>query len=290
MILSMMSFYKENINKPWGKASWEILSTNKQFLEIKIHLPKQFHFLKQIIKNKILSKLSRGEIECNLYIKEYFNTEKKTKLILNKKLITKLIKYITWIKKKNKSGTIDILSILKWPGVITQIQEDNLNNINIELLNSFENTLNNFIKNRKKEGNTLKNKIKTYLYNLEQEIQKIRKKLPALLIEKRKNILKKIKKEKVYINNYKLEKEIILFLQKIDITEELDIFEKHINTIYYTISKDKPVGRKLYFIIQECNRELDKIMSKIMNTNITTMSIKIKILIEQILKQIQNIE
>ncbi|MCR3754680.1 MAG: hypothetical protein DMNBKLKJ_00107 [Candidatus Westeberhardia cardiocondylae] len=290
MIYSVTAYAQYKIEKTWGKILWEIKSTKQNFLTIHIQLPKTFYNLKQKIQKTIYSKIFRGKIECNLFLINYYDNKKNEKLILNKKLAKKLTYFIQWIKKHNPEGTIDILKFLQWPGIITQKKEKNINTIYNILLISFNKTFNKFIQNKKKQGNKLKKKIQKHLYNIAKEITKINKTLPNLLITQKKILLNQIKIKNQHINNEKLEQEKIIFLQKINITKELNHLETHIQKIHNMILKTHTMNYQLNPILQKCTQEIHKITSKIFHIYIIKKSKKLKTLIKKMQKIIQHIE
>ncbi|CEN32068.1 UPF0701 protein YicC [Candidatus Westeberhardia cardiocondylae] len=289
MIANMNAFLTHKIQNQSWKASWKICSTSQRFLEIQINLPQKFYHLKTKIYKQIYSKISRGKIECNLFFEKIQNQQKKNQLYLNKNLAKQLIKSIRWIKQKNKEGYTDILSILKWPGIITK---KNFNPIDAKkLLSSFEEAINNFIKKKIIEGEIIKKEITTLLNKMINKIQKIRTELPFVIMSNKQDILKKINNTEINTNSITPEEETITtFLHNIDITKELDRLEIHINKIQQNLRKDTNVGKYLNFILQECERELHRILKKNTNIYIINSSIELKMFIEKILEHTQNIE
>ena len=289
MICSMTGYARIELKKNWGKAILEIRSVNQRYLEINIRMPEEFRELEFVIRRHIRSNLNRGKIECCLKFEDNYNTEEK--IILNKYLIRKILNTIQWMKVHINEGNVNFLDILKWPGVI-EVKRDNFDNIKKEIVILLKSTIKKLIEVRMHEGIILKKIIERRLILIKNEIKKIKIKLPTVLILYREKLFFKLKESQIIIDKTRFEQEVLLLIQKIDISEELDRIEIHIkdtNTIINNTNSE-PIGRRLDFIMQELNRETNTLASKSINSYITAATIEIKVLIEQIREQIQNIE
>ncbi|MBK4764858.1 MAG: YicC family protein [Pantoea sp. Brub] len=286
MIRSMTAYTYHEIKKKWGSIIWEIRSINQRFLEININLPKQWRILEPSIQKRIRKCVIRGKIECNLYVN---NIIQNNTFIINKILIQKLIKAANWIKLQNNEGIIDPLKILNWPGVLNT-QNKNINNINLILMRTIDQSLNDLILNRENEGKSLKKLIEIRLYKIIKTINKIKIYIPEELKYQRERLLLKLQEASIQIDKNRFEQELIMMVHKTDIEEELDRLYIHVQEVLNILDKTEPVGRRLDFLMQELNRESNTITSKSININITTCAIELKVLIEQIREQIQNIE
>lgn len=287
MIKSMTAFSGNETIYIWGHASWEIRSLNQRYLDIYMDLPKNLFELSTIIRKKIKNQLSRGKIECSLKIN--INQEKNNELFINKNLISTLILHARWIKKEIKEGEIDPIQLLYYPGVLLQ-KTNNNSHINNDLLISFEKTLERLIKNREKEGTCLKEKIIDKLHCISQKINDIQKHIPNSIQQKRTKLLNQIKNTCLNFDETRLEQELFIVIQKIDISEEIDRIIIHIQEIHHLLSKKSPIGKQLGFIAQELQREINTLTAKSIDINIINLAISIKVFIEQIREQIQNIE
>ncbi|WP_263970818.1 YicC/YloC family endoribonuclease [Blochmannia endosymbiont of Colobopsis nipponica] len=286
----MTAFARHIIQNKWGSAAWEIRSVNQRYLEINIILPEQFSELKEIIYKNIKTHLTRGRIECIL--QSNMDLDNVNILDINKKMLNQLTCIIKKIKKKNGEGEIDIIKILNWPGILIK-KKKNLNNNNIqsELLKCFHSVLGDFINNRKREGAAIKEIIEQKLSIIKIELNNIKDKIPTILIEKRKQLLKKIEEIKFHVDVNRTEQELFIFAQKSDISEEIDLLNLYLKETENILKKEKgAIGRKLDFMMQELNRETNTVTSKSSNIYITKSAIEIKTLIEQIREQAQNIE
>ncbi|WMY96572.1 MAG: YicC/YloC family endoribonuclease [Arsenophonus sp.] len=287
MIRSMTAFVRLDIKNEWGHAVWELRSLNQRYLEICIFLPEFLQNLEPLIRNRLRERLTRGKIECKLYFE--MNIDKRSEFMLNIKLTKKLINTVNKIKKYADIGNINPLEVLRWPGIIVN-KTQNLDVISSHLLADLESAVDNLIYNRENEGKKLKVFIEKRLHAVYQEIKKIRCQMPEILKLQRKRLLNKLKEAQIQIDDNRLAQEIIILAQRIDIDEELDRIEAHIIETFNILNKHKVVGRRLDFIMQEFNREVNTLAGKSINHAVTNSAIELKVLVEQMREQIQNIE
>lgn len=287
MVNSMTAFSKNESHYNWGCICWEIRSLNQRYLDIHIDLPKNLNELSWIIRKKIQNHFVRGKIECNLQLDIYNNSNNQ--ITLNKNLIHTLITSAQWIKKQINEGEIEPLGILNYPGVISH-KLHNTNNIDNELLTSFEHTLNQLKQHREKEGSFLKEKITERLNYISDNINSIQQYMPNIIHQKRKKLLEYVQNSCIEFDSSRLEQELLIIIQKIDITEELERLIFHVKEMSYFLLQTGSIGRRLDFIAQELQRESNTLTAKSTDTNLTQLAISLKVLIEQIREQIQNIE
>ncbi|MGP1928607.1 MAG: YicC/YloC family endoribonuclease [Arsenophonus sp. NC-WZS1-MAG3] len=287
MIHSMTAFARRDIRSKWGNAAWELRSVNHRYLETYIRLPEQFRSLEPVIRERLRARLTRGKIECSL--RSELNSSQQNELILNEELTKQLIKTANWVKKNSGEGEINPLEILRWPGVISA-QEQNLDVICTYLLKELELALDDFILNRKSEGKMLKIIIEQQLDAVCQEIQQVRYQMPEIFKWQRERLQIKLEEAEIHIDNNRLEQELIMLAQRIDVTEELDRLDTHVKETSNILKKQEAVGRRLDFMMQEFNREANTLASKSINSQVTNSAIELKVLIEQMREQIQNIE
>ncbi|AKC60168.1 YicC/YloC family endoribonuclease [Blochmannia endosymbiont of Polyrhachis (Hedomyrma) turneri] len=290
MIRSMTAFIKEEIQHENFTGSWEIRSVNQRYLEIHIYLPEHFRNLETKIRTLIINtpNITRGRIECKLHIYTYYENEQNT-INLNNTLIKNLIESIKKIHYKKNINKIDPIKILSWPGVIIHKKINNEINYPI-IIGSCKTALCKLITLRELEGSALKPIIEHKLSKIQTEINNIKKELPNSILYQKQKILKKITDINITIDNKRFEEEILLYTQRIDIAEEIDRIEIHIKNTISTLLSEQVIGRKLDFIMQELYKETNTISAKSTNIKIIQSSIEIKILIDQIREQIQNIE
>lgn len=287
MIRSMTAFTRREINSSWGIAVWELRSLNQRYLDICIRLPEQLRLLEPTIRDRIRTIISRGKIECDLHVNGIYHS--KNNFFINKILARQLIKAAQWVQMQSNHQGIDPLAILSWPGVLLP-KEEELNILSVDVLTGLDDTLQDFLRSRETEGVALKSIIEQRLAVISIEIAKIRNQMPAVITWQRAKLISKLEVLSTQLSSNRLEQELLILAQRIDVAEELDRIEVHIKEIYKILSKHNPVGRRLDFLMQELNRESNTLASKSINTDITSSAIEIKVLIEQMREQIQNIE
>lgn len=287
MIRSMTAYARHEIKGEWGSAAWELRSVNQRYLETYIRLPEQFRSLEPVIRERIRTRLTRGKIECNLRFD--LDPSMQTDLILNQELAIQLVQAANWVKMQSNEGEINPVEILRWPGVMSAKSQD-LDVISTELMASLEIALNEFITAREREGSALKELIEQRLEGVSAEVVKVRARMPEVLVWQRERLMSRLEDAQVQLDNNRLEQELVMLAQRIDVAEELDRLEAHVKETYVILKKQEAVGRRLDFMMQEFNRESNTLASKSINSEITTSAIELKVLIEQMREQIQNIE
>ncbi|MGP1923874.1 MAG: YicC/YloC family endoribonuclease [Arsenophonus sp. NEOnobi-MAG3] len=287
MIHSMTAFTRRDIKSEWGNAAWELRSVNQRYLETYIRLPEQFKSLEPIIRERLRARLTRGKVECNLRYE--LSLHQQSELLLNEELAKQLIKTANWVKKSTGEGEINPLEILRWPSVMSS-QEKNLDVICTHLVKELELALDDFILNRESEGKMLKIIIEQRLDAVCQKIQEVRRQMPDILKWQRERLQTKLEEAEIQIDNNRLEQELIMLAQRIDIAEELDRLDTHVKETRNILKKQEAVGRRLDFMMQEFNREANTLASKSINSQVTNSAVELKVLIEQMREQIQNIE
>ena len=287
MIYSMTALARLEVKKDWGDAVWEIRSVNQRYLENFFRLPEQFRGLENTLREKLRQSLTRGKIECSLRIE----TKKQTnaELNLNKELANQVIQSLQWIKTQAGEGEINLTDVLRYPGVV-EAQEQDLDAISQDLLTAFDDLLTDFIAMRGREGEKLNDIIQQRLDAIAVEADKVRSQMPAVLQWQRERLLQRFEDAQVNLDPQRVEQEMILLAQRVDVAEELDLLQMHVKETTNILKKGGAVGRKLDFMMQELNRESNTLASKSINADITASAVELKVLIEQMREQIQNLE
>ena len=287
MIRSMTAYARREIKGDWGSAAWELRSVNQRYLETYIRLPEQFRSLEPVIRERLRSRLTRGKVECNLRFD--LDPSAQSTLQLNEKLAKQLVAAAQWVKMQSDEGEINPLEVLRWPGVMLAEEQD-LDAISNELLVALETAIDYFITARESEGAALKTLIETRLDGVSAEVVKVRAQMPNVLQWQRERLVSKLEDAQVQLENTRLEQELVLMAQRVDVAEELDRLDAHVKETHKILKKEEAVGRRLDFMMQEFNRESNTLASKSINSDVTTSAIELKVLIEQMREQIQNIE
>jgi uncharacterized protein (TIGR00255 family) len=288
MIKSMTAFARCSDHGKWGNAVWEIRAVNHRFLDCSFRLPESFRKLELDLRELIRNHLTRGRIECFLHYKEGENSA--LELSLNTNLVKKLINAAEQIGKASKTplSTINPLQILSWNNVL-QISETDSKIVNEKIVKLFIETLKKLDAVRKQEGNILKKLIIKRLLSVLAEINKIKKILPIILKLQREKLLAHLAEIKTELDHSRLEHEMVYFAQKINIAEELDRLAIHVQEVKRILNEGGDVGKRLDFLMQELNREANTLASKSVNKKTTHAAVELKVLIEEMREQVQNI-
>ena len=269
-----------------GPINWEIKSVNHRFLDLSFRIPENIKTIEKKLISLLQSNFSRGKFECSLKIDE--NTY-LPKLTLNKALLRKINELKNEVKTETgieNSG--DILSVLRWPDMI-EFERDS-QNLQNEAVDSFTNAVEEIKGMREIEGREISKILKTKLSEIEGLTKQIRKEVPKIQDAMEMKLRSKLEELKLQVDPVRYEQELVFLIQKMDIQEEIDRLEAHTKEVARNIDLSEPVGRKLDFLMQELNREANTISSKSHALFTSSSAVDLKVLIEQMREQIQNIE
>ena len=286
MIHSMTGYARKEFKGDWGTAVWEIRSVNQRYLETYLRLPEQLRGLEPILRERFRKHLERGKVECNL---RFESQTDGGQLHVNEALAEQLIDNALWVIDRAGQGQLNPLDVLRWPGVMAAPEQD-MDELNTRLLAGFDEVLGLFIESRQSEGDKLKALIEQRLEGIQVEVTKVRALMPQILDWQRQRLVDRLAEAKLELESTRVEQEIILLAQRIDVAEELDRLGMHITETHKILKKGGACGRRLDFMMQEFNRESNTLGSKSINAETTQSAVELKVLIEQMREQIQNIE
>jgi uncharacterized protein (TIGR00255 family) len=287
MIFSMTGFARKELKAEWGTAVWEIRSVNQRYLETFYRIPENFRALEPSLRDRLRKKLQRGKVECALRMN--FDDANTSDFTINEELATKLIEAAKWTQTQGASGEVNPADILRWPGVMNTVEAD-MDGVQKELLALFDASLKEFIASRASEGENMKALIEQRLSAIENEAQNIESHMPEILEWQKDRIRNKFNEAKIELDDTRVEQEMILIAQKSDIAEEIDRLRSHVSETHKIMKQGGAIGRRLDFMMQEFNREANTLGSKSINAQVTKSAVELKVLIEQMREQIQNIE
>ena len=288
MAHSMTAFSRQQIDSEWGALTWELRSVNHRYLEPSIRLPENFRSLETPIRKQLRDKLNRGKIECQLRFKAVEPC--KINWQLDTDMITRLSRANSEINRlTGEDHSLKNIDILKWPGVISDesLDEEIFNN---EVLQLFDRALDDLIMTRKREGESLKNMLLKRIESIQSITDAIRVKMPNIIAKQKENLFLRLEELKAEFEPTRLEQEIAILAQKADVDEELDRLDAHVNEVVRILESEGQIGRRLDFLMQELNREANTLSSKSIVVETTQGAVELKVLIEQMREQIQNIE
>lgn len=266
---------------------WELRSVNQRFLETYFRLPEAFRQLEMGLRERLRSILTRGKVECSLRIE--LKSNQNNGLSLNQDYAKQVISSLQWLKETANEGEINLVDILRFPGVV-DAQSQDLDQVSQDLLAGFEQILADFIAMRGREGANVHRLIQQRLDTIAEETAKVQAQMPSILQWQKDRLSQRFDELNVQLDPQRLEQEMVLLAQRVDVAEELDRLQLHIKETTAILQKGGAVGRKLDFMMQELNREANTLASKSINADVTNSAVELKVLIEQMREQIQNLE
>jgi len=272
----------------WGTLIWEIATVNHRYLELNLSLPEAFSPLKMLVRSQLKQSFGRGKVEAILRFKAHHESEPE--FVVNEPLMASLIQVAERVTATLHQPTVlNTIELLQWPGLLITKEKDyaELFQFAQDLL---EETIQEVIASRHREGQALSKAILHRLQAMLSIINEVEKRLPQLIAGYRQKMIDNLKKLDITYDSGRLEQEIVFWLQKVDVAEEIDRLKNHIAEVTRTLTVDEPIGRRLDFIMQEMNREANTLTSKSNDPQVTQWTVDVKVLIEQIREQVQNIE
>ena len=271
-----------------GHISWEIRSVNHRYLEVGVKVPDAFRSLEIGLRNKLKARLNRGKIDCQLRIGHSQASE--ASLSIDEKLLEDLTGALaTIIPKLETVAPVNPLEVLKWPGLLSEPTEDE-EAIKRTVVELFDAALAQLIEMRSSEGAELRKIILEKLADLRSIVEQAATEAPIISARQRDKMISKLNDLKIEADPGRIEQELVIMAQKSDVAEELDRLNTHIEEVSATLDSKEAVGRRLDFLMQELNREANTLSSKAVATNTTIQAVELKVAIEQMREQIQNIE
>lgn len=267
---------------------WEVRSVNHRYLEMYLRLPEEFREIETALRETTRKKLQRGKVELSLHFQPEHSGN--SQIGLDAERLKQLADACQRISDQLPNcAPINPLEVLRFPGVQAAQETDRealLNNA----LSHYEHTLDQLIDHRTREGAELAGFIEQRLDAIGQQVKDVRSRLPEILKAQREKLLEKISALQIELDPDRVEQEVVLLAQKADVDEELDRLDTHIQEVRRTLKQKNSLGRRLDFLMQELNREANTLSSKSIVSETTQAAVELKVLIEQMREQIQNIE
>ncbi|RLA17896.1 MAG: YicC family protein [Gammaproteobacteria bacterium] len=288
MIRSMTAFASRELEVAGFFLSWEVRSVNHRYLEPAIRLPENFRFVEPEVRVSIGKWLKRGKVDCTLVCKREEGEEGA--VIVNTVLAKQLVGAMSELEGlMNEPSAVSPLELMRWPGILQapEVDREKLAESVAALLNE---TLEELVEAREREGERLRQLIVDRCDSISRQVELAKERLPNVMVLLREKMNKRIAEMVAEPDQDRLEQEMAMLSQKYDVDEELDRLCSHIEEVLRTLDQKGAIGRRLDFLMQELNREANTLGSKSTDTNMTRISVEMKVLIEQMREQIQNIE
>ena len=289
MIRSMTGFAGAERQYPFGRLTWELRSVNHRYLEIGFRVPEEFRMLEPEIRRILGEFISRGKVDATLKFVAAANVA-SSNLELNQELALRLLALHEEMQElSGKKQDPDLRSLMRWPGVVSERAADPqpLHEAALELLAKAAAGLQSA---RGREGEQMDAAIRERLRSIEERAVEVRGWLPEIRDGLRQKLLTRVADLQQPLEPGRLEQEVVFLAQKIDVDEELDRLDAHVKEARLVLDRDDPVGRRLDFLMQEFNRESNTLSSKSIDNRTTQAAVELKVAIEQMREQVQNIE
>ncbi|HLP30950.1 MAG TPA: YicC/YloC family endoribonuclease [Geothrix sp.] len=288
MIKSMTAFARQESHGEAGHLAVELRSVNHRYLESSLRLPEELRPLEPQIRDRLAAGLSRGKIDCNIRFQPAVTGA--AQLSLNKELASTLAHLSREVDAfLYDAAPASSMEILRWPGVL-QAPAADVEKLQAEALALVDRAVAELNATRAREGEKLKALLEQRLDAMQAQIPLVLARLPEVMGRYRQRLADRLAELKGELDPQRLEQEIVVFATRIDVAEELDRLETHIIEVRRVLKQDQPVGRRLDFLMQELNREANTLGSKSADTETTKAAVELKVLIEQMREQVQNIE
>jgi len=288
MISSMTGYARQSAQGSWGNLVVEIRSVNQRFLDLSIRLPDMLREFDPLIRAKVQSQLTRGKVEVQ--VKYQPGAELSSEMTLNKPLAQQVIKAADEVAgMMTHSAATSVTDILKWP-MVMQMQELDVGSVKAHVEQVLEQALAIMVQTRQTEGEKLKALLLERIEVLTILVDEVKPLVPKIIKEQRQKLLARIEELQLNTDGERVEQEIILLAQRLDVSEEIDRLVAHIQETVKILKTGGVVGRRLDFLMQELNREANTLGSKSASVSSSHASVDLKVIIEQMREQIQNIE
>ncbi|MEM7206517.1 MAG: YicC/YloC family endoribonuclease [Pseudomonadota bacterium] len=287
MLKSMTAFGRRETNDEWGKLSCELRAVNHRYLEISIRLPDELRAIEMALREKISKRVKRGKIECTV---RYKPSDITSKIDVNLSFAQSVINACGEISSKMpEQSHYSAMDVLRWPGVVSQEERD-FGALQTAVASLLNDTLDDFIATREREGVATEKMISDRCDAIANIVVQLRDHRPSIVARLRERLQTKLDELSVDVDQQRLEQELVIAAQKLDVDEELDRLDAHVDEVRKVLKRNEPVGRRLDFLMQEFNREANTLGSKSQDKDSTAHSVELKVLIEQMREQVQNVE
>jgi uncharacterized protein (TIGR00255 family) len=284
----MTAFARKTTTGAEGDLTWELRSVNHRFLEPFVRLPEDLRALEPAVRERVSARLGRGKLDCTLRYAPAPGAGGE--LRLNRPYLEQLLAAGGEVAELIGHQTQPVaFDLLRWPGVL-QEQPQDLGPVMEHALALLDEALDSLVATREREGARLAELIRVRCEKLSACVSRVKGRMPEVMKEVRARILDRLEEVRAELDPNRLEQELALLAQRLDVDEEMDRMDAHVEEVRSVLAGKGPVGRRLDFLMQELNREANTLGSKSSDVEVTRVAVEMKVLIEQMREQVQNIE
>lgn len=284
-VRSMTAFAAAEVATPAGVLACELRAVNHRFLDLGVRLPDELRALEPLLRERVAARVARGKLELTLRLR----ATAATGLQLDAGLLEQLARLAADLAPRFPALGADLASLLQYPGLV-QARALDPERLQADALALLDRVLDDFIATRSREGERLAGAIAERASAIGRHVAEVRAVLPEIRAHQRQRLLGRAAELAVPIEHARFEQELVLALQRLDVDEELDRLEAHLAELARVLTHPEPAGRRLDFLLQEFNREANTLGSKSADLRTTQASTELKVLIDQMREQAQNIE
>jgi uncharacterized protein (TIGR00255 family) len=284
----MTGFARQSAESGIGALTWELRTVNHRYLDVQFRLPDELRGREQAFRQQVGAVISRGKVECSLKVRRAIDAD--ADLRVNLELVRLIRKRVTELGTELRdTQPMNPFEILRWPGVLCEPEVDE-EPLYAEAARLLDSALGAMASMRRGEGERIADMLESRCADVATLVAAVRKRLPQVLAAAHAKQRERIDRLEVAADPARLEVELALISQRLDVDEELDRLDSHLTEIRKVLAADEPVGRRLDFLMQELNREANTLGSKSADAETTKAAVELKVLIEQMREQIQNVE
>jgi len=288
MTRSMTAFATKSVDADWGSLVWEIRTVNHRYLDVIVRMPEELRSMEMQVRDLLSHEIKRGKVECTLRFRP--NQGYKAEIEINESYAAAVIKASQVVTKVlHQPSEINAMDVLRWPGVVKDPKQD-LKPVLAAVIGLAKQAVDDLLKCRESEGKRLEYFVMKRREAMIDLIHDEIRRRPDVVSGYRKKLMSRLDELKADPDMDRFEQELMYLTQKMDVDEELDRLESHMEELKRVFSRKEPIGRRLDFIMQELNREANTLGSKSIDIKTTQDSVELKVLIEQMREQVQNIE
>lgn len=288
MIRSMTAFARQDTQGEWGTLTCEIRTVNHRYLEPSFRLPEALRELENAFRDQIRQQLKRGKVDVSMRLQTAESATQAFEVCEEvAHAVNEAANHVN--RMLDNPAHISALDILRWPGVLAAKELD-YSPAQKAAGELFKRTVAELVTVREREGERLRPLFEDRLKTMGELVSEVRSLMPELLKAQEKNLKERFEKAKVEIDPERIAQEMVMLAQKSDVAEELDRLEAHVTEVSETLQSDDAIGRRLDFLMQELNREANTLSSKSIDARVTRVAVDLKVLIEQMREQVQNLE
>lgn len=288
MIRSMTAFARQDSQGEWGTLTCEIRTVNHRYLEPSFRLPEALRELENAFREQLRLQLKRGKVDVSMRLQTSDAASQSFEVSDDMaRAVNDAANHVNRIL--DNPAHINALDVLRWPGVLS-VKELDYSPAREAAAELFERTVADLVSVREREGERLRPLFEDRLTTMGGLVSDVRERMPELLKAQEQHLKDRFEKAKVELDPERVAQEMVMLAQKSDVAEELDRLDAHISEVRETLSSDDAIGRRLDFLMQELNREANTLSSKSIDAGVTRIAVDLKVLIEQMREQVQNLE